>query len=487
MAEENADWSSNSNDAVYISLVAPGEGGTKAIHTFNPKFTYPIFGDEERIFGYQGLKINLRYNSCDMRPSLQISYTKKFKTVGETSPTDLKAILEPFLPKTAFEKSAVFDTAISDASYATWKPPGELWKTIQSGDQTYEIWKGSLADLAVQQMVKRIQIMVPFFIEGGTFIDLEDPALDRWTLFFLYQKKTVEASKSPYLFMGYSTVYRYFYYQPLTTTPSKQRISHPATLDFTLPLPAPSEPTFSSRSRISQFVILPPFQGGGNGSRFYNAIFDYYLRDPLTIEITVEDPNEQFDDLRDLNDLTLLRTLPDFHALHINTASTPRARTPIPRDIVSSTALETLRKKMKIAPRQFYRVVEMQLLSKIPTTVRQSLLLEQERKVERDVGLAEKKKEYRLWQLWVKKRLYKHNKDMLIQLDRVERIEKLEQALGGVEADYARLLRAADDRGKPRVVGNGEGASEKNGKRSSPGEETDGGEGHAAKKVKFAE
>jgi histone acetyltransferase 1 len=91
--------SSNSNDAVHISLVAPAPGGTKAIHTFHPNFTYPIFGDEERIFGYQGLKINLRYNTCDMRPGLQISYTKRFKTVGETSPTDLKAVLEPFLPK----------------------------------------------------------------------------------------------------------------------------------------------------------------------------------------------------------------------------------------------------------------------------------------------------------------------------------------------------------------------------------------------------
>jgi histone acetyltransferase 1 len=342
-------------------------------------------------------------------------------------------------------------------------------------------------------MIKRIQILVPFFIEGGTFVDLQDPALDRWTVFFLYQKKIVEASKSAYLFMGYSTIYRYFYYQPLTTTPSEQRISHPANLDFSLPLPAPTQPTFSSRSRISQFVILPPFQGGGNGSRFYNAIFDYYLHDPLTIEITVEDPNEQFDDLRDLNDLTLLRTLPEFNALHINISSAPRPKSPIPRDIVDSVALETLRRKMKIAPRQFYRVVEMHLLTKIPTTVRQSLLLEQERKVEKDAGLAGKKKEYRLWQLWVKKRLYKHNKDMLIQLDRVERIEKLEQALGGVEADYARLLRAAEARGNPRVEGNGEGASgsgegrgEKNGKRSSPDDGMEGAEAPAVKKVKFA-
>lgn len=61
--------------------------------------TYSIFGDEEQIFGYQGLKINLRYNVCDMRPNLQINYGKKFKTVGETEPTDIKAVLDDFLPK----------------------------------------------------------------------------------------------------------------------------------------------------------------------------------------------------------------------------------------------------------------------------------------------------------------------------------------------------------------------------------------------------
>ena len=66
--------------------------------------------------------------------------------------------------------------------------------------------------------------------------------------------------------------------------------------------------------------------------------------------------------------------------------------------------------------------------------------------------MVEKKKEYRLWQLWVKKRLDKHNREMVIQLDRDDRIEKLEQALSGVEADYARLLRAADSRSQPKLA-----------------------------------
>jgi len=61
--------------------------------------TYSIFGDDERIFGYKGLKVNLQYNASDMRPNLQVSFSKKFAPVGDTEATDVKGVLEPFLPK----------------------------------------------------------------------------------------------------------------------------------------------------------------------------------------------------------------------------------------------------------------------------------------------------------------------------------------------------------------------------------------------------
>ncbi|KAE8442894.1 hypothetical protein EG329_002566 [Mollisiaceae sp. DMI_Dod_QoI] len=485
MAEENTDWSSNSNEALEVSLVIPGIGAPKTLHTFHPTFTYAIFNEEERIFGYKGLKANIRYNACDMRPSLQITYDKKFRTVGETEPLDIKAVLEPFLPKTAFEKSSIFDTAIADDMYKTWKPPGELWKTIQSGQQTFEVWKGNLADLAIQQMIKRIQILVPLFIDGGTFIELQDPewSLERWTVFFLYEKKKDFAEGvSPYLFMGYSTVYRYFYYQPIVSSKprtKKQRISLPANLDFKLPLDNISFNSLPCRSRISQFIILPPFQGGGNGSRFYNAIFDFYLQEPQTIEITVEDPNEAFDDLRDLNDLARLRTMPEFTALRINDNVQPQLERPVPQDIMDMEKLETIRRKIKIAPRQFYRVVEMQLLSLLHPSVRQSLMAEEETK--KPISTF-KEHEYRLWKLWVKKRLYKHNRDQMLQIEKPERIDKLEQAISSVEVDYARLLRAFDERKGPgrRVSG----ASNGNGKRTSPDDETEEEGEPAAKKAK---
>ncbi|KAH8805646.1 acyl-CoA N-acyltransferase [Xylogone sp. PMI_703] len=485
MADASEDWSADSNDAVIISLVNPSEGGARAVHTFNPKMTYSIFGDEERIFGYQGLKINLKYNASDMRPNLQVNYSKKFKSVGETEPTDVKAILENYLPKLAFEKASVFDTAISDPSYKSWTPPGELYKTIESGGKHYEVWKGSLADMAVQQMLKRIQILVPFFIEGGTFIELQDPewSLERWTVFFLYEKIGSPTSASPYVFIGYSTIYRYYLFRPKKSQPGAK--SHATDLDFELPLSEISFLDFPCRSRISQFLILPPFQGAGNGARFYNAIFDFYLNDHQTIEITVEDPNESFDDLRDLNDLARLRKDPEFAALRISTSVVIRSKGPLPKGIVDQEKLDRIRTKYKIAPRQFARVTEMQLLSLIPKSVRQSLIIEQPRSTGPE--LKTKEHEYHLWQLLVKQRLYKHNKDMLMQLDRAERVDKLEQTLGGVEADYARLLRALDEKSANNGSTVSDIAVRSNGKRAAPEEETEESLEPVSKKVRIVE
>lgn len=84
-----------------MSLVAPSKSGFQLLGTFYPKFTYPIFGDEEKIFGYKDLKINLRFRANDMRPHLKITHSKKFKPLGDAEPTDVAGILDEggHLPK----------------------------------------------------------------------------------------------------------------------------------------------------------------------------------------------------------------------------------------------------------------------------------------------------------------------------------------------------------------------------------------------------
>jgi histone acetyltransferase 1 len=91
----------SANDALSVTLLAPSKSGLQSVATFYPKFTYPIFGEEEKIFGYKGLKINLRYRANDMRPHLKISHGKKFKSLGDQEPDDIAAIFQEghHLPK----------------------------------------------------------------------------------------------------------------------------------------------------------------------------------------------------------------------------------------------------------------------------------------------------------------------------------------------------------------------------------------------------
>jgi histone acetyltransferase 1 len=353
-------------------------------------------------------------------------------------------------------KTSAFNASINDDIYRDWKPPGELVKTLNVGTDTYEVYKGNLMDKAIQQMIKRIQILVPLFIEGGSFIDMTDPdwSLKRWTVFFMFKNDTGNQpiGTSPYVFMGYATVYRYLPIQCLTppsSPPRKTPIRRPATLDFTLPIPD-FEFNPACRSRISQFLILPPFQGGGNGSRFYETIYQHYLgSSPETFEITVEDPNEDFDDLRDLGDLKRLRQIPEFVDMRINEDVIIQRKGRVPAgEIVDYQLREKIRTQVKMAPRQFTRLVEMQLLSLIPTYIRKSLLIEQKKGTA--IEIKAKQHEYYLWQLFVKQRLYRHNKLSLMQLDRSERLDKLEDVVGNVEADFARILRTLEQRESPK-------------------------------------
>ena len=252
----------------------------------------------------------------------------------------------------------------------------------------------------------------------------------------MYEKDNSDA----YKFVGYSTVYAYHPIVP-SVTPShpKQKI------DIPYPYPTEFVSDLPVRSRISQFVILPPYQHSGLGAALYSSVYQSLLADPLVFEITVEDPSEAFDDLRDLNDLAFLRSQPEFEKLRINSGVRAAKKARIPTaQIISGGNVEELRKRFKIAPRQFQRVLEMHLLTTIPNSVRRKVVpslktvpsKEQETQEYRQAKAA-----YRLWGLITKQRLYKHNRDSLQQLPRTERVDKLEETMHGVEMDYLRLLR----------------------------------------------
>ncbi|MCJ1436369.1 histone acetyltransferase 1 [Xylographa pallens] len=479
MAEQDEEWSSNANEAIQISFVQPGADSPKALSTFHPQFTYSIFGDEERIFGYQGLNIKLRFAAHDLYPHVSVSSDAKFKTVGDTKATDVLAILKEHLPPYAFEKSSTFKTRIQEgASASTFTPPGKLIESYTSRGRNFEIWCGELTDPAVRLLLERMQIFISFFIEGGTPLDLDDQewTLARWRVFFVYEKLAPPPSPttSAYSIVGYSTSYRFLTYQPTLPSPKSQpTLASPKSEPFTFPPPPLPISSFPSRARISQFLILPPHQSHSHGTHLYAAMIHIFLADPACTEITVEDPNEAFDDLRDYCDHARLLANGTLAQIKLRTNLDPKAtakrigvRVPSAK-LLDKPLLRSLRLKNKLAPRQFDRLVELHLLSQIPAHNRQAGTA---RLTQRAKATDEGDRAYYYWRLLVKQRIYKKNKDVLMQLDRAERIDKVEEALGEQGGDYERLLRGMEGKSE----GNGElGVRRERGKRKVVDEDED--------------
>lgn len=127
------------------------------------------------------------------------------------------------------------------------------------------------------------------------------------------------------------------------------------------------------RMRISQFLVLPPYKKRGHGSKLYQTIYQIFKSRQEICEITVEDPNEEFSDMRDKNDIRYLLEHGAFKGL----------KAPVSADVIAELCTE-----YKLTNRQTQRCIEMYLLSNI-------------NKVNVD--------EYKAYRLQVKQRLYSFN------------------------------------------------------------------------------
>lgn len=76
----------------------PASSGIEKIASFKPRHTYAIFGEEERIFGHKGLRIDLQFDARDLRPNLSVSSAKKFTKVGDVEAADVKLTMKDYLP-----------------------------------------------------------------------------------------------------------------------------------------------------------------------------------------------------------------------------------------------------------------------------------------------------------------------------------------------------------------------------------------------------
>lgn len=237
----------------------------------------------------------------------------------------------------------------------------ERFKDLE--DDECRIYKFNLLnDEMGKKLLKRSEILTLFFIEAGSYIEIEDD--DRWEIYVVYKK--VDGKDE---LIGYSTVYKYWKYE-INGDEDKYR------------------------GRISQVLVIPPFQGRGYGKKIYENIVNEWRKDEKCYEITVEDPSEEFDELRDKCDLEKF----------INDG--------LDREIVGEVNdkdIDRLRKVTKLTRRQMERVIEMCKLWMIK---------------ERETKDVNSDKELRLM---IKKRIYLQNREGLEALDAQESKSKIQE------------------------------------------------------------
>ncbi|KAJ2724829.1 histone acetyltransferase 1 [Coemansia sp. Benny D115] len=403
LAATASQWAADSNQALHIQLISADtpEAVLKVLSTdiaaaqdkaddgdgdddedsadviqFHPAFTYPIYGEHERVFGYKGLRINLSYAAGSLATLLEVTYTKRIDDMESSMAVQLRADdvdkpLRELLGDTGvctshreFAERVARDTA-------TFRPPGRKMHEYTRDDTTYEIYEGQLAeDSAVRELHGRLQLFVLLYIEGAQYIDAHDP---RWRLFTVFEKLELPGGTS-YQLVGFCTLYEFFAW------PDRKR------------------------PRISQFLVLPPFQARGHGSELYAHIYRRTCASPECRELTVEDPSEAFDDMRDRNDLRTLLGAKAFDGL-----CAP----------VASAEIDALARRFKLSRRQLTRCLEIVLL----------------RSLDKKNAAA-----YAAYRLFVKRRIYAQNSDQMAAMDAGERKIKVAEAYAAVEDDYYRIL-----------------------------------------------
>ncbi|KAJ7063532.1 histone acetyltransferase type B catalytic subunit [Mycena amicta] len=420
------DWTSDANLALCLSLVRAKADQEGESQPFHPRFTYPIYGDDEKIYGYSGLVIDLKFASGSLAPFLDIKYLKRLDSSSTVD--DVEGTLAKFIPEGYYRDEKSFLERV-EADAALFKPPGELIYTYtrpasqsdskgkgvatlepDDGDTIeFEVYHTTWNSPGFRELHRRMQLFILLYIEAGSYIDEEE---DTWEFAILYEKRKRRATPdvTTYHFVGYTSLYPFFCF------PDRVRL------------------------RLSQFVILPPYQRGGHGSELYTALYQHILSQPNVAELTVEDPAEAFEDLRDKNDLLMLLSNKQFMEEAIGSdavshgggrvggvgksgrsgrgGNTTGAKGKLGPP-VDKVWREKWRSDLKMAARQFHRLIEMIILLRLDPTDERSV---------------------RAYRLQVKERLYRFNFEMLMQLDKEERLEKLEETFQGVRDDYMRIL-----------------------------------------------
>jgi len=271
-----AEFVVDGNDALKFKLIRGATDFEDDGKSFGPEMCHQIYGDNENVFGYKGLRVDLYMAASSLKAYLGHSYEDKVdpsNTDGVKADDVLEPIVKILAPESYTLNKEEFMRDIESDAEVGFKPMGELLNSFEAMDgRTFQVYKCSESTPGLREYHEKLQAWIMFFIDAASYIDIDD---DNWRFFLLFEKFNSSDGNPRYAVAGYMTVYEYYAY---------------------------GRDVNKKRPRIAQMLVLPPFQRAGLGSRLLDTVYNDYKGDSSVVDITVEDPSDNFVRLRDFVD-----------------------------------------------------------------------------------------------------------------------------------------------------------------------------------------
>ncbi|GAB2219687.1 hypothetical protein Droror1_Dr00007324 [Drosera rotundifolia] len=326
------------NQCIEISLVSSkeeAEAGTG--FCVKPVDLNNFFDDEDgKIYGYQGLKITVLVSSVSFHVYANVTYESV--SDGGKGITDLKTALQNMFGENIVEKKDEFlQTFSTESQY--------IWSIVSSGERLYEnasalrsadlchsdakalvteVTRLNVGDPQVGHLYSRLVPLVLLLVDGSNPIEVTD---SQWELYLLVQKTINEGQVSEARLLGFAAVYRFYHYPD------------------------------SSRLRLSQILISPPYQRQGYGIGLLETITKAAAAENV-YDFTIEEPLDSLQRVRDIIDVPRLlacesvKRAVDEAVLYLKEANLSK-RTQVSELRPPLSASEEVRKSLKINKKQF--------------------------------------------------------------------------------------------------------------------------------------
>ncbi|XP_020156291.3 probable histone acetyltransferase type B catalytic subunit [Aegilops tauschii subsp. strangulata] len=324
------DAGTEANECMQVFLARnPDEVGSADSTPIEPFDLNHFFGEDGKIYGYTNLKINVWISAISFHAYAEISFQET--SDGGKGITDLKPVLQNIFGENLVEKDEFLEAfskecqCISDVV-----TNGNSIKRDASGedDLSAEIVRVELQGAAAY-LYSRLVSLVLLLVEGSTPIDITEHG---WEMLLIVKKAELESSASKFQLLGFAAVHHFYYYPE------------------------------STRLRISQILVLPPYQGEGHGRLLLEAINSIAESENM-YDVTIEDPSDYLQYVRSSIDCLRLLTFepikPALGAMVLSLEQTnlsKRTRSSIM--VPPSDLAETVRQKLKINKKQFLRCWE---------------------------------------------------------------------------------------------------------------------------------